>query len=85
MLRSYQAANELERIKNLPAFNLPNAQRQKINQHSTLYTFEDGSRLFIKHTLQRADCWHPGWRGRADDIHLGPVKGVAIRVNRTGA
>lgn len=82
MLRQYQAAQTLEAIRNCIAFNIPNAKRQRVNQHSTLYTFADGSRLRIRTTLSRADAWHPAWTGKASDVHLGPIVGEAIRVNR---
>ena len=81
MIRQYQAAQELEAIRNCVAFTVTGAKRRRINQHASLYTFADGSRLRIRTTASRADAWHPAWTGRASDVHLGPVVGVAIRVN----
>lgn len=85
MIRDYQAAREHERIRRSSAFSIPSAKtRRKLNQHSTLYTFEDGSSLLINHTSQNADCWHKAWRGTAEDVRLGPIKGAPILVNRAG-
>lgn len=84
-MRNYLAANKLKEISKLSAFNIPEASRRKLNGHTTLYTFPDGSRLLVKSSTSRADCWHPDWKGRSDDIHLGPLKGVALRINSQGA
>jgi hypothetical protein len=80
-LRNYEAANMIETIKGCSAFSIPGAERRKLNQHSTLYTFADGSRLQVNATKGRADAWHPAWKGTAQDIHLGPIKGAALRIN----
>jgi len=84
MLRNYMAARELERVAPLSAFNVEGyTTRQKINQHATLYRFPDGSTLFLRTTKQCADAWHKDWKGRADDVHLGPIRGAPINVNRS--
>ena len=84
-LRDYAAARELERIKDLSAFNVNGySERHKLNQHSTLYIFPDGSGLSIRNTSRKADAWHVDWKGNADDVHLGPIYNVPIRVNKTG-
>lgn len=40
----------LHTIKNLHAFNIPHAKRRKLNQYSSDYVFNDGSRLRINAT-----------------------------------
>lgn len=85
MLHDYEAARELRRVEKLHAFNLPTATaRRKINQHAALYDFADGSRLLIYSTRGRADAWHMGWKGTAQDTHLGPIKGAALLINKQG-
>lgn len=84
-MRNYDAANELTRIANASAFCVAAVHRQKLNQHATIYTFQDGSRMQVNHTRGRADAWHPVWRGTADDTHLGPLKGVQLAINARGA
>lgn len=80
---AYEAATVLGEIADKVAFNIGTAtKRQKLNQHSTLYTFSDGSMLQINATKSRADAWFPGWQGTADDMHLRPIKGFALRINR---
>lgn len=83
-MRNYQAANKLKEIAGAVAFNIPEATRRKLNGNSSVYTFADGSRLLIKSTSGRADCWHPDWKGVASDIHLGPMQNVPLRINRQG-
>jgi hypothetical protein len=84
-MRNYQAANELQRVAPLSAFNVAGyVRRDKVNQHSTIYEFPDGSRMQILHTRQIGNAWHPAWRGTASDIHLGPVKGLAIQAGARG-
>ena len=83
-MRNYQAANKLREIARAVAFNIPEASRRKLNGHTALYTFPDGSRLLIKSATSRADCWHPAWKGTAADIHLGPMQGVPLRINAQG-
>lgn len=85
MIRDYQAIRALEKIEFSSAFNVPGySKRTKINQHSTLYTFPDNSRMLIRHTKSCADCWHPDCKGTAQDIHLGPIKGHPLKINRRG-
>lgn len=85
MLRDYQATRALEKIEFSSAFNVPGySKREKVNQHCTLYTFPDQSRTMIYHTKSRADCWHPEWKGTAQDIHLGPIKGRPLKINQRG-
>lgn len=84
MLRDYMAARELERVTNLAAFNVEGySKRQRINQHATLYDFPDGSSLMLHTTRQFADTWHKDWKGRADDVNLGPIKARRIQANRS--
>lgn len=83
-LRKYQAARALDKVRLLSAFAIPEASRRKLNGTTTLYTFPDGSYLKIYAHSSRADCWHPAWKGTADDIHLGPMKGVPLRINAQG-
>lgn len=83
-MRDYDAANELTRVANASAFCVAAMRRDKINQHATLYTFPDGSRMQVNHTRGRADAWCPDWRGTAADTHLGPLKGVALNINARG-
>lgn len=40
----------LHTIKNSRAFSIPQAKRRKLNQHSSDYIFNDGSRLRINAT-----------------------------------
>lgn len=85
MIRNYDATRAYDKIKGSSAFNVPGyTSRKKINQHCTLYTFPDHSRMMINHTKSRADCWHPDWKGTANDIHLGPIKGAALSINQRG-
>ena len=85
MLRNYQAARELERVRNLSAFNVQGATRwERVNQHATRYAFADGSIMQIRTTAGRGDAWHPEWTGCQSDVQLGPVQGVPIAVNATG-
>lgn len=83
-LRQYQAADVLHRIQNCSAFSIPEATRRKLNGTSTLYTFPDGSCLQVFSATSRADTWHPDWRGKHDDVHLGPIKGAPLRINKQG-
>ena len=83
-MRNYDAANELARVANASAFCVAAMRRDKINQHATLYTFLDGSQMQVNHTRSWADAWHPAWRGTAADVHLGPLKGVALKINARG-
>ncbi len=47
-----KALSELERIKELSAFNVSgNYAKKKMNQYCTHYYFNDGSTLIIKHSL----------------------------------
>ena len=47
-----KALNELNRIKDKPAFNISgNYAKEKINQYATKYLFNDGSTLIVKHAL----------------------------------
>ncbi len=80
-LRVYDAANELARVANASAFCVAAMRREKLNQHATLYTFLDGSRMQVNHTRGTGDAWHPAWKATAADIHLGPLKGVALKIN----
>lgn len=49
------AAVEYRRIATLTAFNIENSTKStKMNQHSTRYTFPDGSILIINHTKRDA-------------------------------
>lgn len=83
--RDYQAAHELARVARCSAFTVRGAiSREKINQHATLYRFADGSAMLIRHTRQRGCAWHPGWRGQAGDMHLGPVEGLPLCINARG-
>ena len=84
MLRNYEAARAYEAIKDSHAFSIPNAKRKKLNQHSALYAFKDGSFLQINATSSRADTWHKDWQGTAKDIHLGPQQGLHLNINRMG-
>ena len=84
-LRDYAAARELDRVASLSAFSVTGATRRKLNQHSTLYTFADGSTMQIDATASRGSAWHPDWRGTPADIHLGPVQNLPLRINRQGA
>ena len=84
-LRDYAAARELERIAPLSAFNVNGyTKRRRLNQHATRYEFADRSAMVLYLSRRRADAWHYDWKGKADDIHLGPIKGVPIRVNKNG-
>lgn len=84
-LRRYQAADVLRRVQNLPAFNVPEAvSRRKLNGTATLYTFADGSCLQINAATSRAHTWHKAWCGTADDVHLGPIHGASVSINRQG-
>lgn len=84
-LRDYMAARELHRIAPLVAFHVPADKKHKLNQHATVYEFEDGSRLLINHSRSRASCWHTAWKGSAADVHLGPIENYPVRVNARGA
>lgn len=46
-------------------------KRWSINQHATIYEFDDDSRLRI--STNKVEAWHMRWRGTARDIHLRPV------------
>lgn len=82
-MRNYNAANELNRISNLSAFNVQGAtERRRYNQHYVRYTFADGSTLHIYPTRRRADAFHPAWTGSAHDVALGPVVGTSLKVTR---
>lgn len=84
-MRNYDAANELRRVADATAFCVAAMRREKLNQHATLYTFLDGSQMQVNHSRGRADAWHPEWRGTAADTHLGPLKGVTLKINARGA
>jgi len=43
----HEAYCTLQTVRRLAAFSIPGAQRRKLNQHATRYTFADGSHLFI--------------------------------------
>lgn len=75
MIRTHQAALELERVASMSAFNVQGATGRRLNQHATLYSFPDGSRMLIRQTGRAGDAWHPAWTGGAHDVHLGPVMG----------
>jgi hypothetical protein len=78
--KRYEATRALEKIKHSHAFNVPGYQyKKKINQHATLYHFADNSRMVIYHSTSRADCFHLDWKGTAQDVHLGPIKGTPIK------
>jgi hypothetical protein len=83
-LRNYDAANALERIRGLSAFGLPEAKRVKLNGTASLYTFPDGSKLQVNSATSRGFAWHPEWTGGPQDVHLGPVQSVPLRINRQG-
>lgn len=84
-LRDYMAARELDRIAPLSAFNVNGySKRRKLNQHAVRYEFPDRSVMVLYLSRRRADAWHFDWKGCADDVHLGPVKGAPINVNRSG-
>ena len=83
MLRDYDAARSYAKIRESVAFKVPGyIAKKKLNGTATLYDFPDGSCMLIKAATSCADCWHPDWKGRADDIHLGPIKGAPLRINR---
>lgn len=45
-----QSLTILNAIRDSSAFNIPQAKRRKLNQHSARYTFQDGSILVIHAT-----------------------------------
>lgn len=78
-LRDYAAARELNFMEAegcLEPFG--HVRFTRLNQHAGLFEFLDGSRMKVSETTRRVDCWHPGWQGKAHDIHLGPIKGASI-------
>lgn len=84
-IRDYDAANALEKYKNMSAFNVTEAvSKKRVNQHLVIYTMPDGSKLYIYPTAGRMDASHPAWRGTKDDIHLGPIQGTPCRINCIG-
>ena len=80
-MRHYQAADELHRIATLSAFTVRTAHRRKLNQHATLYTFSDGSKLEIFFSRGFGSAWHPCWTGSKDDIEFGPIQNLPLRIN----
>lgn len=82
-MRNYMAANELNRVCNLSAFNVQGAvKRHKINQHATRYVFPDDSVMLIRTSAQLGDAWSPHWQGRASDNQLRPIQGLPVCVNK---
>lgn len=67
---------KLREIKNSTAFSIPEAQRKKLNQHCTEYTFKDGSILKVHCTISL---------GIAFDAQHKEVLTEELRVNKQGA
>jgi hypothetical protein len=70
-----QAHSELYRIRDLSAFKVQGyTKRKKLNQHKTVYSFQDGSMLVIYSTAQR---------GAAIEAR-GNITGMKIKINKQG-
>ena len=70
-----QAYNELQRVRNLIAFNVSGyKERKRLNQHATQYTFPDSSILKI-YNSGRGQTWKNA-NGFCDCVSL-------IRVNKS--
>lgn len=69
----YESLNELVRLINSTNKKVENYIKiKKINQYSTLYFYEDNSRLLINKNT--CESWHMNWKGTKNDTYLRPCK-----------
>jgi len=84
MVGNYMAANELNRVMCMSAFNIKGyTKREKVNQHCTYYDFPDDSGLYILHTSGKGRAFSRQWEGTIADHHLAPVW-LPMKINARG-